>query len=256
MGKIKIIIFSFCFLILIVLSVSLANIFKNAYYLFYNGIYGIILSTIIPLALLYKNKESLSAIGFKRLYFKEWLVLIIFVSFSVCGQIIPLIVTGTAIRWHLLPTCFFPMVMTTFFEEFLFRGFIQTKIEKQFSFIIAVFVSGLMFSLYHIGYPGFRSINDLLLLFAVGLGFAIAFKLSGNNLYVSYFVNLPNAFVTYLLKSEQFPVLGINSTIYAIATIILIVTFLSIYNKKQIKYNTTVFNEAVTACTKNILEEV
>jgi hypothetical protein len=58
--------------------------------------------------------------------------------------------------------------------------------------------------------------------------------------------------VTYLLKSEQFPVLGINSTIYAIATIILIVTFLSIYNKKQIKYNTTVFNEAVTACTKNI----
>jgi membrane protease YdiL (CAAX protease family) len=232
MGKLKIIIFLFCLLTLIILSIILANIITNVYYLFYNGIYGVILSTIVPLAILYKNKENLSTIGFKRLYFKQWLVLIIFVSFSVCGQIIPLIVAGTTIRWNLLPICFFPMVMTTFFEEFLFRGFIQTKIEKQFGSIIAVSVSGLIFSLYHIGYPGFRNINDLLLLFAVGFGFAIAFKISGNNLYVSYFVNLPNAFVTYILKSEQFPVLDIKSTIGAIITIILITVILIIYKKK------------------------
>jgi ABC-type spermidine/putrescine transport system permease subunit II len=68
------------------------------------------------------------------------------------------------------------------------------------------------------------------LLFVVGLGFAIAFKLSGNNLCVSYFVNLPNAFVTYILKSEQFPVLDIKSTIGAIITIILIIVILVIYN--------------------------
>jgi membrane protease YdiL (CAAX protease family) len=231
MGKLKIIILSFCLLTLIILSIFLANTFTNAYYLFYNGIYGIILSTIVPLAILYKNRENLLTIGFKRLYFKQWLVLIIFVSFSVCGQIVPLIVTETTIQWQLLPICFFPMVMTTFFEEFLFRGFIQTKIEKQFGFIIAIFISGLMFSLYHIGYPGFRGINDLLLLFAVGLGFAIVFKISGNNLYVSYFVNLPNAFVTYILKSGQFPVLDIKSTIGAIITIISIIVILVIYNR-------------------------
>jgi len=235
MGKLKIVIFSFCMLILVISAIFLANTFINVYYLFYNGIYGIILSTIVPLIILYKNKEKLSTIGFQRLHLKQWMVLIIFVSFSVCGQIMPLIAAGTAIQWNLLPICFFPLVMTTFFEEFLFRGFIQTRIEKQFGFIIAILVSGLMFSLYHIGYPGFRSINDLLLLFAVGSGFAAAFKLSGNNLYVSYFVNLPNALLTYILKSGQFPVLDINSTIGAVITIILIVIIL-------IKYGATAYN--------------
>jgi len=231
-SKLKIAIFSFCSLILIVLTISLANMLRNAYYLLYNGIYGIVLSTIVPLIILYKNKEKLSAMGFQRFRLKQWIVLIIFVSFSVCGQIIPLVIAGATIQWDLLPICFFPMVMTTFFEEFLFRGFIQTRMEKQFGVIIAILASGLIFSLYHIGYPGFRNINVLLLLFAVGLGFAAAFKLSGNNLYVSYFVNLPNAFVTYILKSKQFPALDINSAIGAIITIILVITILITYNKK------------------------
>jgi ABC-type spermidine/putrescine transport system permease subunit II len=100
--------------------------------------------------------------------------------------------------------CLLILIVLTisFFEEFLFRG-----------------------------YPGFRNIDELLLLFAVGLGFAIAFKLSGNNLYISYFVNLPNAFLTYILKSKRFPVLDIKSTISAIITIILIIIILLIYNK-------------------------
>jgi membrane protease YdiL (CAAX protease family) len=228
-------------LILIILSISLANIFTNVYYLFYNGIYGILLSTIVPLIILYKNKENLMTMGFKRIYLKQWMILIIFVSFSICGRIIPLVVVGTTIHWNLLIICFFPLIMTTIFEEFLFRGFIQTRIEKQFGFIIAILVSGLMYSLYHIGYPGFRNIDELLLLFAVGLGFSIAFKLSGNNLYISYFVNLPNAFVTYILKSKQFSVLDINSIISAIITIIFIIIILLIYNKNinKIRYNGT-----------------
>jgi len=241
MNKLKIIIFSFCLLTLIILAISLANIFKNVYYLFYNGIYGIILSTIVPLFILYKNKDNLSTMGFQRIYLKQWIVLIIFVSFSMCGQIIPLAVAGTVIQWNLLPICFFPMIMTTFFEEFLFRGFIQTRMEKHFGVIIAILASGLMFSLYHIGYPGFRSLDNLLMLFAVGLGFAIAFKLSGNNLYVSFLVNLPNAFLTYILKSDRFPVLIIYSTISAIITIILIIVILMMYNKKYIKYGTMVY---------------
>jgi hypothetical protein len=70
-----------------------------------------------------------------------------------------------------------------------------------------------------------------LLLFIVGIGFATAFKLSGNNLYVAYFVNLPNAFVTYILNSVQFPMLTIKAIIGAIITIILIITILTIFNK-------------------------
>ena len=236
MEKAKIMFLSICLGILLILSVYAANVFSNLYYLFYNGIYGIILSILIPLIILYKNKENLQSVRFKRLFLKQWLVLISFVVFSVGGQIIPLIVAGTEIQWGLIKISFFPLIMTTFFEEFLIRGFIQTRVERQFGFIVAIIVSGFIFSVYHIGYPGFRSVNDLLLLFAVGIGFALAFKLSGNNLYVAYFVNLPNAFVTYILKSNQFPVFTVNSTIVAIITIILAVIIFIVFGKK-IKIN-------------------
>ncbi len=90
-----------------------------------------------------------------------------------------------------------------------------------------------MFSLYHLGYPGFRTVGDMLLLFAVGLGFAIAYKLSDNNLIVSYFVNLPNAFVTYMLKSEQFPLFDKGAVIYAIITTVIIAVILIYTNIKM-----------------------
>jgi membrane protease YdiL (CAAX protease family) len=210
------------------------------YYLFYNGIYGIVLSTIIPLYFLYKNKMGLAEVGIKRLYLKQWIVLACFVVFSIGGQMIPLIQNGIEIQLHLLSICLFPLIMTTFFEEFLFRGFIQTKIEKEFGAIIAILVSGLLFSLYHIGYPGFRTLSDLLILFAVGIGFALAYKLSHNNFFVAYFVNLPNALLTYILKSEQFPVLTLNSTIFAIITIIIVILIIIISNLKvNIKQKTS-----------------
>ncbi len=150
-------------------------------------------------------------------------VLFCFAAFSVGGQLIPKIVTGEEIPWYLLPTGIAPLIMTTFFEEFLFRGFVQSKVEQQFGGLPAILVSGLMFSLYHLGYPGFRTLGNILLLLGVGLGFAIAYKLSGNNLIVSYFVNLPNAFVTYMLKYNQFTVMKFSSTIAAIITLILII---------------------------------
>jgi len=232
MGKLKIIIYAICLEVLIIFSIFLANKFTFLFYLFYNGIFGIFLCTIIPLIIIIKCKENIFSVGIKKLFLRQWIILITFIVFSICGQIIPLINQGIKIRFNLLPICIFPMIMTTFFEEFLFRGFLQTKIEKDFGFITAIIISGLLFSLYHIGYPGYRNINDLLTLFCVGTGFAIAFKLSNNNLIVVYFVNLPNALVTYILKSEKFPALTIRSSIFAIVTIILILIILVIFNRK------------------------
>lgn len=229
--RFKILFLSFCLGALLILAVYTANILPYLYYLFYNGIYGIILSIIIPLIILYRNKENLQSVGFKSLYLRQWIILIGFVVFSISGRIIPLALKGTKIQWELIQICFFPLIMTTFFEEFLIRGFLQTRIEKQFGFFVAIFVSGFIFSIYHIGYPGYRNIDSLLLLFIVGIGFATAFKLSGNNLYIAYFVNLPNAFVTYILNSAQFPMLTIKAIINAIITIILIIVILTIFNK-------------------------
>jgi len=235
MKKLKIILLAICFGVSLILAVLAANLFPNLYYLFYNGVYGIILSLLLPLFILYKNKENLQTVGFKRLYFMQWMVLIAFVVFSMGGRLIPLINAGTAIQWNLIAICFFPLIMTTFFEEFLIRGFLQTRIEKEYGFIIAILFSGLIFSIYHFGYPGYRNFYSLLLLFAVGTGFALVFRLSGNNLYVSYFANLPNAFVTYILRSEQFPNLSMRASVAAVITIIIIVVTLILFNKKLLK---------------------
>lgn len=223
--KLKLFLYCVVIEILIIAFVTLANINPTPmlYFLFYNMLYGVGVSFLIPIFWLKKEKENVSSVGIKKLGVRQIIVLIAFVAFSVCGQLIPLMIAGEQIPWEVLPMGIVPLIMTTFFEEFLFRGFIQSRLEKSFGWLVAILVSGLMFSFYHLGYPGFRSIGDLLLLFAVGVGFACAYKLSGNNLIVAYFVNLPNAFVTYVLKIDQFPTMSISSTIAAVITIVIIV---------------------------------
>lgn len=224
-NKIKTIFVASTLEILLVLCIGCANfLLKPIYYFcFYNVLFGIFFSFLIPLFLLRKEENVFDFTGIKKLGKKQIVILVIFVAFSIGGQLIPKAVKGEIIPWKLLPMGIIPLIMTTFFEEFLFRGFFQNKFEREFGPITAILISGLMFSLYHVGYPGFRSFGDILLLFAVGIGFAAAYKLSGSNLIVAYFVNLPNAFVTYLLKYEQFPKMTMSSTIAGIVTLCIIV---------------------------------
>ncbi len=211
----------------IIAFVSIADLFDNSIYnLFYNLLYGIGVSVLLPLLILRKEKSTLDTVGIKKLGKRQFIVLFLFVVFSVGGQIIPKVVSRSTIQWNVLPIAILPLIMTSFFEEFLFRGFLQPRLEKQFGAVVAIIVSGLLFALYHLGYSGFRTVSDILLLFAVGIGFAVSFKLAKNNLIVSYFVNLPNAFITYILKYEQFPKMTVWSTVYAGITIILIVGLL------------------------------
>lgn len=235
MKKGKILLFSVGTEILLIICIALANLnpIPILYFIFYNLMYGLIFSFFIPLFFLHKENGLPASVGIKKLRLRQFIVLICFASFSVGGQLIPKIVEGEIIPWYLLPMGIAPLIMTTFFEEFLFRGFVQSRVEQQFGWLPAILISGTMFSLYHLGYPGFRSFEDILLLFAVGLGFAITYKLSDNNLIVSYFVNLPNAFVTYMLKYNQFPSMTFSSTIAAIITLVLIALTIS----KVVKHN-------------------
>nr|WP_300836182.1 CPBP family intramembrane metalloprotease [uncultured Acetatifactor sp.] len=204
MGKGKILLISTGMEIMLIICITAANLNPTPilYFIFYNLLYGLVFSLLIPLYCLYKENgvsvsgSVLAEVGFKKPGIRQWGVLVTFVVFSVGGQLIPKMAAGEQIPWHLLPMGIVPLIMTTFFEE--------------------------LFSLYHLGYPGFRTWADILLLFAVGVGFAAAYKLSGNNLIVSFFVNLPNAFVTYILKYEQFPVMRVSSTIAAAVTLVLI----------------------------------
>ena len=223
--KKRLLLFCISIEILLIVCIILANLnpIPVFYFIFYNFMYGLICSLFIPFYFLYKEKGTLSSVGVKKLGVRQIIVLIIFVVFSIGGQLIPMIIRGGYIPWNLLPMGIVPLMMTTFFEEFLFLGFVQGRLEQQFGWLAAIIGSGVMFSLYHLGYPGFRTIGDISLLFVVGVGFATAYKLSGNNLFVSYFVNLPNAFVTYMLKYKQFPTMYLSSTIAATFTLALII---------------------------------
>ncbi len=238
MNKIKTIFMASILEVLLVLCVGGANLLLKPiyYFCFYNVLYGILFSFLIPLFLLQKEENVFDFLGIKALGKKQVFILVVFIAFSVGGQIIPTVAKGGIIPWNLLPMGLVPLIMTTFFEEFLFRGFFQNKFEKEFGTITAILISGLMFSLYHVGYPRFRTFEDILLLFAVGIGFAAAYKLSGNNLIVAYFVNLPNAFVTYMLKFEQFPKMTMYSTMASIITLcIILVVFIMLVraNRKE-----------------------
>lgn len=225
MNKLKTIFLCIIIEIMLIVCVGVANLYPKPlyYFFFYNILYGIMFSFLLPLLLLHKEENVFDFMGIKVPGKKQIFVLVIFVAFSVGGQLIPIAVNGETFPWNVLPMGIMPLIMTTFFEEFLFRGFFQNRFEKEFGTFSAILISGLTFSLYHVGYPGFRTFGNILLLFGVGVGFAVAYKLSGNNLIVAYFVNLPNAFVTYVLKFEQFPLMSISSTIASIITLCMII---------------------------------
>lgn len=168
------------FLIIVSIGIS-SGLNEIGFCLIYELIYGITLSILVPI-LYVKTKEnlSLSSFGIKKLRFIDYIIILIFVAFSICGQLFT--TDLSKIDFSLFPLSIMPLLMTTFFEEFLFRGFMQNRFEKNFGAIIAIVLSGFIFSLYHLGYPGFRNLSDIILLFFVGTMFAISFKLSNNNL--------------------------------------------------------------------------
>ena len=106
--------------------------------LFYNFVYGLVFSLLVPLYCLRREKESLASVGVKRLGPRQFAVLFAFVIFSVGGQLIPKMAAGEQIPWRLLPLGIVPLIMTTFFEEFLFRGFVQSRAEQQFGCLPAI----------------------------------------------------------------------------------------------------------------------
>lgn len=232
----KFLLFGILILILIIVSNSIASFFGGyLYYVFYQGIYGIILSTIIPLVYaFYYEKTTLNDLGIKSITKKSIVIAVIFIVFSIGGQLAHKRVNIPSMEQMVY--ILIPLVMTTFFEEFLFRGFFQIRFERIFGTIPSIIFSGLIFSLYHLGYPSFRRIDGLTTLFFVGIMFALSFKLSGNNLLTSYLVNLPNAILTYLINPEMFPKFTLETFIICfIAIILIMLIFLFFINKKKIE---------------------
>lgn len=93
MNKIKTIFMASTLEVLLVLCVGIANLLLKPlyYFCFYNVLYGILFSFLIPLFLLRKEKNILDFLGIKALGKKQVFILVVFIAFSVGGQIIPIV---------------------------------------------------------------------------------------------------------------------------------------------------------------------
>ncbi|MDR3593621.1 type II CAAX endopeptidase family protein [Clostridium sp.] len=220
----NLLIISFTLMGMIILSVALGNFLGGiGNYFFYQIIYCVVISVCIPIYYFRKEDNGdVSLLGIKKLRFIDYAIIIGFLVFSLGGSLKS--VKFQDINFALLPLSIAPLILTTFSEEFFFRGFLQIRFEKAFGTTSAIIVSGLTFGTYHLGYPGFRSIEQITTLFFVGIMFALSFKLSKNNVIVSYFVNLPNAYLQYLLKTQQFPYINFTKQATIITIFLIVIT--------------------------------
>ena len=117
MRKAKTILLCTALEIVLIACVAFANRSLNPlhYFFWYNLLYGMVFSFLLPLFLLRREKNILCLIGLIPLRRKQIAVLILFDIFSVGGQLLPIAATGKTIPWHLLPAGIVPLIMTTFF---------------------------------------------------------------------------------------------------------------------------------------------
>lgn len=221
-----------------ILANTTANLFTgNLFYLFYQGIFGLGICILLPL--LYVRvikKEPLESIGLTTNgWLKALFIAILLVAISIPGQLINKEISFPSTSKFIFISI--ALIMSTLFEEVFFRGFLQTKFEKALGIIPAILLSGIVFALYHLGYPKFRSMEQIITMFLVGTFFAIAFRLT-NNVITSFTVNLPNAIVTYILRPQIFPDFNQRMALFSLPVILIAIAVIILAKIKE-KQNTS-----------------
>lgn len=207
------------------------------FHIFYQGIFILGICIFFPLWLTaIKQKRPLSTIGITtNKWIKAVLVGVFIAVLSSIGRMMNLqiILPSTNILFN-ISSC---MLMSTLFEEVFFRGFLQTRFEKFFGIIPAIILSGICFSLYHIGYSNVRGdVSELITLCCTGIFFSISFRIT-NNIITSYIVNLPQAILTFLGEPrfiEYSKHFNSTSTVISLITFVaglLIIIFINSRNK-------------------------
>jgi uncharacterized protein len=223
-------VYSFLIFFLSVFVNGLAHAFSGTdfFFLFYQGLFILGVCIFLPLWYMSKTNQTLESMGIS---FTNWKKAVIyggiFVVFSMYGRFM-----GTSVVWpefNQLIMLIGALLLASLFEEIFFRGFLQTRFEKAFGVIPAVVLSGLTFSLYHLGYPDYRNVQVLTVLFLFGLFLAITFQFTKNVL-TSFIVNLPHAVITFIENQDFF---NQFSMIISLITTLIIIFIISKFKKLQ-----------------------
>jgi len=220
--------FSFLFFFLSILLNGLANTFKGSdmFFLFYQGLLVLGVCILLPLWYMTKTNQTFMSMGLTLSnWHKAVLYGLLFVILSLYGRFM-----NISIQWpesDQLIILIGTLAMASLFEEVFFRGFLQTRFEKAFGVIPAVVLSGLTFSLYHLGYPDYRNLQVLTVIFFFGLFLAITFQTTKNVL-TSFIVNLPHAVISFIENQSFFDK---NSMVISLAA--MFIALLIIYKFKR-----------------------
>lgn len=220
------------FLLMVCLNI-VANLFNDSawFFLFYQGALVLGLGIVTPLWYIRTTNQSVDSIG---LTLTNWKKAVVYGLLIICVSV-PWRFAGLHLpkQFAILLSTSVALLMTSFFEEVFFRGFLQTRFEKAFGAIPAIVLSGLTFSLYHLGYPDYQNVKLLFQLLLVGLFFAIAFRIT-NNVITSFLVNLPHAIISFVEKGSYFSTkVAVISGFTTVLGLCLIIYFYGTYAKSK-----------------------
>ncbi len=154
--------------------VTTANVAFN--FILYGPVTLMFLGIFVPVLYnSYLQKRPFSATGITRKY---WILSL------VIGVVMGAITYQGTLATITLPAFsqLFPLILMALsvglFEAIFFRGWIQLTLERSFGAIPAVVIAPAFYSLYHIGYG--MTLGELWFLYALGISFAIAFRVTKN----------------------------------------------------------------------------
>ncbi len=147
-----------------------AIIFYDVGLLFFAGV-------LIPVGYIrFLRREAFREIGITKQRWK--LSILIGLVATIVFVIPPLIGAGVSRLGDL--SILLPLLMLVlvsgFFEAVFFRGFLQLRFDGAFGIIPGILIASAMYSLYHIGYPGWVTPENIMTLFVVGIVYAAVFR--------------------------------------------------------------------------------
>lgn len=166
------------------------------------GIVGILLCGIM-LPVVWNTlimKRSLGAIGITK--HKLALSLILGVILTVAQYFLTLKNIEIPGLYEMIPLVTMALAVGLY-ENIFYRGWVQLRMEEYFGIIPAILLSGIIYTLYHIGYG--MTASEMKILFIVGIVYSTIFRLTGN-IFILYPLLTPTgALFTQLQEGLRLP---------------------------------------------------
>ncbi len=128
-------------------------------------------------------------------------------------------------------------VAVGFYENVFFRGWVQLRMEAYFGIIPSIFLSGIAYSLYHIGYG--MAAGEMITLFVIGIVYSAIFRITCN-IFILYPLLTPSgALFTIIQDGLKIPFEATYGFADVIVLIIIGLVIVNKFSKRNYSYIST-----------------